>query len=323
MPAGLSGTLANAWRSVSDTVLRGWNGEINHLMRAAPRPLIHPDAKMIVLFSAKSACSTVVIWFFHQLGLARKAQDYDPWPHRFRSDVYYSTDLYRNACKLDLTDFKVVRVVRNSFDRAASSFRHAQRAGLTDADFARLLGRPDAAEAGVSFCEFLDLLERIDLRTCDIHYSLQRHPIEDKLPVTHLIDVSTEDLFTRLNEVEADLGLPHTDFSQLDWIHSLDRHRLRNDAIMQTDDAYNLRLTREYARRGPWPSSSALLTPEARERIAHLYAEDVKAYGQSTVALAKHNRAPAPVRDPEAVRAERRALRLRRMERRDRKRRSG
>jgi hypothetical protein len=38
------------------------------------------------------------------------------------------------------------------------------------------------------------------------------------------------------------------------------------------------RYTRDEAQNGPWPSSRALLTPEARERIGRLYGTDIKAY---------------------------------------------
>lgn len=309
MNTGLSSAFAGAWDTVRS--LGGWTSPANRLMRHAPRPLIHPDARMIVIFSPKSACTSVVIWFLHQLGEAERAQAYHRWPHRYRGDVYYRSDLYRQACNLDLTGFRVVRVVRDPFDRAVSSFRHVQRSGIADTDFKTLLARSDAAEAGVSFREFLDLLERMDLTRSNEHFGIQRHPVEDKLPVTHLINISTEDLFTRLNQVEADLGLPITNFAELHWIHSLAERRSRFNGRIATNDAYELRLTRSQARRGPWPPYSALLTPPARERIAHLYAADIAAYGQ------------APVRDAPQVtdrRVDPRAIRRERRERRQQRR---
>jgi hypothetical protein len=317
MRATVANALNEVWQSASKTVLRGFGqGATGRLLQVNPRPLIHPDARMVVLFSAKSACSSVVIWFLHQLGLAQRAREYDLWPHQYRTDIYYGSQPYRDACKLDLSGFHVVRVVRNSFDRAVSSFRHAQRAGLTDEAFARLLGRPNAAEDGVSFCEFLDLLERMDLKSCNIHYALQRHPIEDHLPVTHLINVSTENLYQRLNEIEVNLGLPVTDFDRLEWIHALDWSRHRDAGTIVTADAYNLRLTRENARRGPWPATSALLTPVAQERIARLYAEDIAAYGQPSAAIPKTQRSARPSSGGDDIRALRRAARQKRLERR-------
>jgi hypothetical protein len=235
---------------------------------------------MIVVFSPKSACTSVVIWFFHQLGLAQEAREHSSWPHDYRVQKHLKSKLHRDACTLDLRDFKIVRVVRDPFERAASSFRHAQTLGIADADFGRLLGLSGVAERGVSFCHFLDLLERMDLATCNPHFGYQRHPLEDHLPVSHLINVSTEDLFSRLNQVEVDFGLPTTDFDRLEWLVELDRRRgASKPRRIDTADAYALPLTRQQARKGPWPRYSALLTPLAQERISRLFAVDFAAYG--------------------------------------------
>jgi hypothetical protein len=160
--SAVSETVSRAWRKVRAAA--GLGDPINRLIRTAPRPLIHSEARMIVVFSPKSACSNVVIWFLHQLGLAEEARAYHDWPHRYRINVYYQSDLYRQALSLDLKNFRVVRVLRDPIDRAVSTFREVQRSALADELSASILGRTDAAEAGVSFSEFLDLLEKIDLR---------------------------------------------------------------------------------------------------------------------------------------------------------------
>ena len=46
----------------------GPGSELGRLLWTDPRPLIHPAKRMIVVFSPKSACTSAVIWFFHQLG---------------------------------------------------------------------------------------------------------------------------------------------------------------------------------------------------------------------------------------------------------------
>jgi hypothetical protein len=257
---------------------------VSRALRIAPRPLLHPDARMLVIFSPKSACTNVVIWFLHQLGHAKAAFDFDPWPHQYRAEVYFKSKLYQRACALDVAQFAVVRVVRDPFSRAASSFRHALQRGLVDPDFSMLPEPARAADQGLSFAEFLDCLDRLDLTTCNPHYRIQRHPIEDLLPVRYLINVSTEDLFTRLNEVETDLGLPLTDFVEVPWFHR-DRRSSVNGTL-DTADAYTLPLTQSAARKGPWPRYEALLSPSARERIARLYAVDLASYAPKPAGLA-------------------------------------
>lgn len=280
MHSGFSTAISGAWQAVTSAMPASrQRKELSRLVRINPPPLIHPEARLIVVFSAKSACTSVIVWFMHQVGHAEAAQAYSNWPHRYRIDVYHPSSFHQDACRLDLTGFRVLRVVRDPFERAASSFRHVLRHGNADEAFATFLGRSDIAEAGASFCEFLDVLDQMDLTTCNAHFRIQRHPIEHRLPVTHLINVSREDLYERLNQVEAELGLPITDFEQLDWLQRLDERRDRLVPKLDIPDAYAQRFSRQQANAGPWPPHRAFLTPAARERVARLYAADIAAYG--------------------------------------------
>src|SRR5688572_27830886 len=159
--------------------------EIARALVSSPRQLIHPGGKLIVVFSAKSACTNVVVWLLNHLGHARAAADFHPWPHRYRSEVYYKSQLYREALTQDLSGFSVLRVIRDPFERAASSYRHALNSGYADKEMARLLGRSHMGARGYSFAEFIDLLEHSDMRTCNIHHRIQRHPVENVLPVRY------------------------------------------------------------------------------------------------------------------------------------------
>ena len=301
MTTGLKATarVRSAWQALSQAT--GLNhligegdrppdatGELGRALWTDPRPLILPRQQMIVVFSPKSACSSVVIWFFHQLGHAKAARDYASFPHRYRNEVYYKSRAYRHAIERDLSKYSLVRIVRDPFERAVSSFRHVQKGGLADKPMSKVLGRGDMSTAGLSFSEFLDFLERCDLATCDSHYSLQRHPIEDYLPTSHLINVSSESLFDRLNDVEADFDLPVTDFSKLEWLKKVGRRHTHVDPSAAAVDAYTRRFSRESARSGHWPPYSAFLTPAARERLARLYATDIKAYGTAFAEPSRH-----------------------------------
>jgi len=268
----------------------GPGSELGRLLWTDPRPLIHPGKRMIVVFSPKSACTSAVIWFFHQLGHGKAARDYASWPHRYRTEIYYKSRLYRNAFARDLSKFQLVRIIRDPFERAVSSFRHVQKGGLADKAMGKILGRRDMATAGLSFSEFLDFLERCNLNTCDPHFRVQRHPIEDRLPTSHLINASTENLFSRLNEVEADFDLPITDFEKLEWLRKLNPGHSHVEAtLVPVEDVYTHRFTREDARSGSWPGYAAFLTPVARERLARLYVTDIKAYGIAPVERRSHD----------------------------------
>jgi hypothetical protein len=287
---GVSRAIRKKWRGSAGTTRRkpaplpagAPDTELTRLLCASPRPLIDPAKRIIVLFSPKSACSNVAIWFFHQLGHAAAAQDYNQWPHRYRG-VYYKSELYRRAFRHDLSRYSVIRVIRDPYERAVSSFRHVHRNGSADHLIARVLGRSDIATSGLSFSEFLDFLETCDLAKCDGHYRLQRHPLEDRLPTRYLINASTEDLYGRLNQVEADLGFPLTEFSKLEWLHQINRMHSHVAAPFDVTNTYTHRFDRAAARSRSWPRYDAFLTTEARERLARLYAVDIAAYGAAPI----------------------------------------
>jgi hypothetical protein len=254
------------------------NTEIGRLLWGDLPPLIHPERKFMVLFSAKSACTNALIWFFTQLGHAQAARDFHVWPHEYRMTVYYYSQLYRNAFRSDFSEYKVIRVIRDPYERAASSFRHIVRYDIVDRALKRRIGRRSMEQDGLSFLEFLSFLERIDLRTCNPHLSLQYHPVEAKLKVDYLINVSRENLFERLNQIEAELELKPTNLPEDAWVRALRGHNRRQKEFEDNTGIYTRRLTRAQAAVGPWPSNEALLTDEARARIAKLYAKDIETY---------------------------------------------
>ena len=253
--------------------------DMRRLLQIRPRPLIHPAGRFIIIFSEKSACTNVVIWFLTQLGHAKAAQDFDGWPHEYRIAVYYRSQLYENALRSDdLTEFKTIRVIRDPFDRAVSSFRHILRFDIIDDDINQTIQPRTIAQDGLSFAEFLTFLESIDLNSCNPHLSIQRHPVEDRRKVDYVINISQEDLFERLNQIEVDLGLMPTSLEKDGWVLRHSSHNRPRSVSERSGGIYHRRLTRNDARHGPWPRHEDLLTSEAREKIARLYAKDIESY---------------------------------------------
>lgn len=252
------------------------------LTRAAlktPLPLLDPEHKVMVLFSPKSACSTVAMWFFSMIGHLKAARDFAPGPHGYRQFVYYWSDLHRRALSDDLSTYTVIRVIRDPYDRVASSFRHALKTGYADKELEKALPGYDPKERGISFSEFVDFLATEDLATCNVHHRRQSHPIEELLTPHHVINITQENLFTRANEVEAQIGLPLTDFQGITWAHENEKKRdVRR--VEMVEDASGKLLTRNHAKSGPWPSSKNLLSPAMRERIAALYPRDVELFAR-------------------------------------------
>jgi hypothetical protein len=273
----IRGAFAAAWNHLlREDETPQLNTEIGRLLAHSPQPLIDPRNKLLVIFSAKSACSNVLVWFLHHLGHAAVARDFHRSPHEYRTQVYYHSMLYRQACKDDFRRYRVVRVIRDPYERAVSGFRHLLR--HAHKPFGRQMKMGHVAEQGLSFSGYLDFLERLDLRNCDDHFAVQRHPIEDAVVVNDVINISTDDLFARLNAIEAELGLERTDLRSSAWVSHNDR-RNRQEQASPTGSAYTTPLSRKNARHGPWPLDADLLTPQACGRLANLYAVDLDTYG--------------------------------------------
>ena len=147
-------------------------------LKASEMPLVDPLGRFVVLFSAKSACSTVVIWFLHVLGLAQEARAHSNWPHDYRIDKFYKRPDYLAArASIRPDTVKVLRVVRDPVDRAGSSFRHALGFNYARESIQQRLG-VDIVASGLSFERFIDFLELEDLDHCNPHHRRQKHPLE-------------------------------------------------------------------------------------------------------------------------------------------------
>jgi len=248
-------------------------------LAVAPRPLVDQKRRLMLLFSPKSACTSAVIWFYQQAGLTETARKYDRWPHRYRTRVFNHGDAFDRAAALGLDQFRIVRVVREPLSRCVSSFRHALASDYARKELNAVLGIPLEGPLSLSFEQWVDFLERSDLFACDTHHRVQFHPVERLRSPDFIINVSHQDLYAELNRIEQVLGLPHTDFPNLDWLQRMHRHRDFHHRI-ELADAASLPLGRDEARNGPWPSNSALLRDDLKARLRVLYRVDFDAYEQ-------------------------------------------
>jgi hypothetical protein len=239
-----------------------------------PPILVHPQYRFVLIFSPKSACTSVVIWFYKTMGLLDEARAFSKWPHDFRLIKLQHENNQRKAQQLPLRDVKILRVVRDPIDRAASSFRHAVKTGYVNNRIRDTIG-VDVASDGLSFQQFIDFLELEDLYRCDPHHRHQKNPIENLRDPDCLINISKQNLFEGLNAFENKMGMPITNFSTIDWIHELQANRVPEYSNMGPNPD-ELILTTSQAQRGPWPTG--LVTPRAQKRLELIYSDDIKSY---------------------------------------------
>lgn len=177
-------------------------------------PLLFRDAKIVVGWSPKSACTHIVAWFLGHQGLLKAAEYYHPWVHVFRSRVYYDSRAYQEAAQAVLaangTGSTLLRVTREPARRMVSIFRHTVRS----ADLWPLIHwriGVDVGREGLSLVEFDRFLggESIGPHgTSDIHFLVQSHASWDmEWDRIVTLNIDTHDLDAGLREIDREFGL--------------------------------------------------------------------------------------------------------------------
>ena len=135
------------------------------------------------------------------------------------------------------------------------------------------------SEAGFSFQQFLDYIEAHGVWNCDVHIKPQFRQRERALPPTRFINISKTDLFSGLNDFEAELGLTQTRFAEMSWLHDLEGTRKAAQNPVEGEAIDEMAFNRAQVKdQGYFPSYDQLLTPRARARIEAIYKADFDAY---------------------------------------------
>lgn len=243
-----------------------------------PRPLLFGPGKLGIIWSAKSACTTVLLWYLWHCDLLHAARFFGDWPHRFRIGVLYRSKTYGNwASEVDTKTWSWLRVIRDPFKRAVSSYRHALKFGYENDEMSLVLKRPVDHNVGFSFELFADYLSRINIATCNLHHRFQFHPIEERVTVTRVINVDREDLAAALREVDRSLDTPREPADALSSAIARvsDFHHARRSEVGRNLSATSL--TRADAW-GEWPAPESFLNGTVREKIEAVYAKDYVSY---------------------------------------------
>lgn len=233
---------------------------------------------MLVIWSAKCASSTTIVWCLSTVGLLDDVLASGLTPHDYRGNRYPLTEVSKRSSAKIIDDCWIVHVIRDPYLRAVSSYRHTLATGYADKRL-KLLQRPRLdRQPGFSFAQFLDYLETIDLKGANIHHKLQVHPIEAIKPADHVINISRQNLLSELNRIEAEHGMPVTDFRTFGRLLTREGDR-RAKVSPVVGNAAELPLNVAAAMgRLPWPEYEQFLDPATKRRIERLYAPDFEAF---------------------------------------------
>ena len=247
----------------------------------SPPPFYCHPKRFGAIWSARSACSAVALWFFGHCGWLEEAVALHWFPHVYRTGVMNKDAVYRGwrrACLVDETPF--VRVVRDPCKRAVSSFHSAiWNPRVCRADISQFLGREVTDADGFSFEEFLDFLESIDISSCEIHIRQQFNELERRVRPTLVVNADDGGLQEGLNAFEDMIGLPPSDFRSPPLADAM-REARRKHMTPRFDPGrdYGGEQLGKGGVNGLWPSDQSLLTAATRRRVENIYVRDFDAY---------------------------------------------
>lgn len=244
-----------------------------------PVPLLAPDQSLLVIWSAKSACSLIFVWYLRLVGLLDHYRESGISPHEYRGQHYLGSDAFRRGKRKMLDDYRVVHIIRDPYLRAVSCYRHVLAHGFADKRFRVFDGGKLVRQEGFSFNSYLDFLDTLDLAHTNLHHRQQLHRIERIRGADRVINISKGRLLQDLNRLEIDCGIEPTDFTRLNWALGVEERRRAKTTAFAADGIPDLRFTPVAAvGKAPWPDYEQFLTAKTRQRIETLYAADFRAF---------------------------------------------
>jgi len=229
-------------------------------------------------WSAKAGCTVSVMMFFEHMKLLEEARNYASWIHVYRIEVNKKNHPISIEDLLNPEFFKF-KIVRNPYSRVISSY-------LAVMNFVnnRVLKKPtkiwleikteiinvlQLETSDLSFRQFIDYLQNIDIRSCDQHIAQQRRYYENEFEW---------DKICKLENIEEDMQdvnrLTGADFKIKG--KTSHHHTSKNEQL------------KEYVSEKPWsavkdqiPRYSFFYTSDLAEKVAKLFYDDINAYRYS------------------------------------------
>ena len=247
-------------------------------------PLIDFDRKMVLSWSAKSACTHVLIWFLFKNGLLHAANYYNAWPHEFRQDVISKSKVYlsaRNDVINNPQKYSFIRFMRDPIARLSSSLRHMLRSRYNEDELSIALRRKFSVETGLTVREFISYMQLVDLKNTNPHHASQVNKVDymDGFSRKFFVRLDTPDrsIGEQINVIEAELKQLVTDFSKikkLDWVKQT--HYQDDSSEGEQEITLDTVLTHQDGLH--WPSTKLTDFLRARPEILELLAEDIRLY---------------------------------------------
>jgi hypothetical protein len=247
-------------------------------------PICDDKKKLMVHHLYKCGSTFVKHWLMHALSTEKIIKEFQRHPHLWTSEHHWKKTGIKKKLSSSLMEkyFNVV-VVRNPYNRVVSAFLEAGRNPYIKAEIAKALGISDSAVDKITFNQFLDALEKLDINNCDMHLQAQT-----TLPIWR--NKKSINYIAKLENLRDSLMYIHKRFSyskEKEYVLESAKNKRKKTKFIEGWECSNIPMDKL---QGDIPGRKAdksfphiknFYTAETLRRVEKIYAEDISTLNYS------------------------------------------
>lgn len=240
-------------------------------------PNYHKDFPVVLFWSQKSGCTSLLKWFFFQIGVLDEAMAYNPWPHYYEFEVYKSPEYKEELIHCLLTEQKeTLKLVRNPYKRAVSQFlilSSSKGNPYWEKEWEKIhefFYQDRGSKKGITFKQYL-IYVRDFPGSVDDHFKPQYMEGEELFVQNYLF---LEDFTYYIRELEKKYRLKRSKLQEL----TNSSHHFSKSMVLKGNFA-NMEVIQDTFSEVNIPTYESFYNDETIELVNHVYQKDFEMYG--------------------------------------------
>jgi hypothetical protein len=232
--------------------------------------LINHQKRIIMDWSPKAGCTVLTKMFFRNMGLLEEALSFDPWVHEYRMKVF-SVNHPVTRADYKNPEFYRFKVVRNPYSRVVSSYIMVMKDARLQYLHKTIKKTLWRWNVNISFSTFVKFLSKVDIKSCDPHYSQQKKYFEDEIADCFDQVIKLENLNGEIAELNRRKSLDFDLTGLTSWHHTSKNENIKENVAKKPWSKIKDRI----------PHYGYFYTDELIEKVYKIYKEDFTAYNYS------------------------------------------